>query len=107
MPRDLTAQQFTDALERHGLKPARAFDNASFKAVFGVNPDYVVMPDGTNVAARNGGNTRRAQLAYLVSQIPLHTEEKRVAAGHYQACIRAFREGHSFSANPICTKEAA
>ena len=53
MARDMTKARFRSALERHGIKPDR----------FG----YYLLSDGkTLVYARNGGDSRREQLAYLL-----------------------------------------
>jgi len=50
--RDLTEEQFLDALHRNGMTPDS----------FG----YVMVTEKTSVSRHNGGDNRRRQLAYLI-----------------------------------------
>lgn len=54
MPRDITAKQFNSAIAKRGIERAPA--------------GYFHIGNKRYVYARNGGNKRRSQLAYLIAE---------------------------------------
>jgi len=60
--RDMTKRQFAEACKRHGFAP-------------GLWGYYELGDTGVLVYARNGGDTRRAQLAYMIHEHEKKTHE--------------------------------
>lgn len=62
--RDITKRHFSEALTRRNIKSAHL--------------GYYHVTDNVSVYARNGGHTRRAQLAYLITEQKKANQEKLV-----------------------------